>query len=89
MSNRIYSKNKAEARLVNLVNAMTLSNIVSAAKSVTYYALQHAKALALATAIYCSSKKSKEVNQPKDYVQPLRISGLKFRSERISQSARL
>lgn len=77
MSNRIYSKNKAEARFVNLMNAMTLSNIVSAAKSVAYYALQHAKALALATVIYCSSKKNEAVNQPKDYAQPLRISGLK------------
>ncbi len=78
MSNRIYSKNQAATRFTNLVNALQkLSNIVSAAKSVTCYALRTGKALTLATAIYFGSKKKEEASQPKDYAQPLRISGLK------------
>lgn len=92
MSNRIYSKKKqqsvslTEARIVNLLNALhakKLSSIVSAVKSVTYYALRTSMAAIAATAICLTSKGKGAQSQPKDYAQPLRISGLKVIAGRL------
>lgn len=86
MSNRIYSKNAqqsvstTEARIAKLLNALPvrkLSNIVSAVKCVTCYAWRTVMAATAATVIYWESKGKEAVNQPKDYAQPLKISGLK------------
>ena len=84
MSNRIYLKKKqrsvslTEDRIVNLLNALhakKLSNIVSAVKSVTFYALRTSMVAIAATAIYLTSKGKGAANQPKDYAQPLKRNG--------------
>lgn len=63
--------------LLNALNLKTLRNICSAVKCVTCYAWRTVVAATVATVIYSRSKRNEAASQPKDYAQPLKISGLK------------